>query len=130
MDSLLIFPESIYMYEVKNYQGDYYYDSDRFYKKPKLEISNPLIQLNRTASLLRQLLQSLGFHLHVEASVVFINPEFTLYQAPLNKPFIFPTQLNPYFKKLNKLSSTKLDHNHKLSMTHLLLYFPLMNVTS
>ena len=120
IDSLLITPDSIYMYEVKNYQGDFYYDSDRLYKKPKLEINNPLIQLNRTESLLRQLLQSLGFDLPVEASVVFINPEFTLYQAPLNTPLIFPTQLNPYFKKINKLSSTKLDQKHKILAEKLL----------
>ncbi len=113
IDSLLIFPESIYMYEIKNYQGDFYYESDRLYKKSKSEINNPLLQLNRAESLFRQLLQSLGLHLPVEASVVFINPEFTLYQAPLNTPFIYPTQLNSYFKKLNKHSSNKLDQRHK-----------------
>ncbi|PMC35452.1 nuclease [Bacillus sp. UMB0899] len=120
IDSLLISADSIYMHEVKNYQGDFYYDSDRLYKKQKSEINNPLIQLNRTESLLRQLLQSLGFHLPVEASVIFINPEFTLYQAPLNKPFIYPTQLNPYFRKLDKLSSTKLDQKRKMLAEKLL----------
>lgn len=113
IDSLLIFPETIYIYEVKNYQGNFYYDSDRLYKQPKSEVNNPLTQLNRTESLLRQLLQSLGFHLSVEASVVFIHPEFTLYQAPLNKPFIYPSQLKHYFKKLNKPTSLKLDQKHK-----------------
>ncbi|WP_346015032.1 nuclease-related domain-containing protein [Metabacillus halosaccharovorans] len=112
IDSLPIFPENIYIYEIKNYQGNFYYDSDRLYKQPKSEINNPLTQLNRTESLLRQLLQSLGFNLSVEASVVFIHPEFTLYQAPLNKPFIYPSQLNHYFKKLNKLNSLKLDQKH------------------
>ena len=105
IDSLLIFLKTIYIYEVKNYQGNFYYDSDRLYTQPKSEINNPLTQLNRTESLLRQLLQSLGFHQSVVASVVFIHPEFTLYQAPLSKPFIYPSLLNQYFKKLNKLTS-------------------------
>ena len=120
IDSLLIFAESIHLFEVKNYQGDFYYESDRFYKKPQSEINNPLNQLNRSESLFRQLLQSLGYHFPIEASIVFINPEFTLYQAPLTKPFIYPTQLNNHFKKLTNLSSTKLDHKHKLLAEKLL----------
>lgn len=113
IDSLIIFSESIYLFEVKNYEGDYFYESDRLYKKPRSEINNPLNQLSRSESLLRQLLQSLGSNLPLYASVVFINSEFTLYQTPLNKPFIFPTQLNRILKDLNTIPS-KLNGKHKL----------------
>jgi hypothetical protein len=61
---------------------------------------------------LRQLLLNLGFNPQIDASVVFINPNFTLYQAPLNKPFIFPTQLDQYWDKLNTKPS-KLNRKHK-----------------
>ena len=105
IDSLIIFSETIYLFEVKNYEGDYYYESDRIYNKSQSEINNPLHQLSRSESLLRQLLHNLGFNPPIAASVVFINPEFTLYQTPLNKPFIFPTQINRYFKKLNTIPS-------------------------
>ncbi|AZV45241.1 nuclease-related domain-containing protein [Peribacillus asahii] len=113
IDSLIITSEAIYFYEVKNYEGDYYYESDRIYKNPKFEIINPINQLSRSESLLRQLLHNLGFNLPINASVVFINPEFTLYQSPLNKPFIFPTQVNRYLNKLNKIS-LKLNEKHKM----------------
>jgi hypothetical protein len=113
IDSLVLISEGIYLFEVKNFEGDYVYESDRFYKKPKSEISNPLTQLSRSESLLRQLLQSLGFKISFNSSVVFINPEFTLYQAPLNKPLIFPTQVNSYLKKLDKIPS-KLNGGHKI----------------
>jgi len=113
IDSLIITSEAIYFYEVKNYEGDYYYESDRIYKNSKFEIINPINQLNRSESLLRQLLHSLGFNLPINTSVVFINPEFTLYQSPLNKPFIFPTQVNRYLNKLNKIS-LKLNEKHKM----------------
>ncbi len=86
IDSLIITSGTIYFFEIKNYESDYYYESDRFYKNPKTEITNPLHQLSRSELLLRQLIQSIGFNIPVSASVVFINPEFTLYQAPLNKP--------------------------------------------
>lgn len=120
IDSLVITSETIYLFEVKNYEGDYYYESDRLYKKLKSEINNPLYQLGRSESLLRQLLHNLGFHIPIEASIIFINPEFTLYQAPLDKPFIFPAQINRYLKKLNSIPS-KLNKKHKILADKLML---------
>ncbi|MFE8701986.1 nuclease-related domain-containing protein [Cytobacillus sp. FJAT-54145] len=113
IDSLIIFQETIFVFEVKNFEGDFYYSSDRIYTySKKQEISNPLNQLNRTDSLLRQLLQQIGYNATIQSSVIFINPEFTLYQAPLDKPFIFPTQVNKFIHKLNKISSS-LNETHK-----------------
>ncbi|WP_164214627.1 nuclease-related domain-containing protein [Virgibacillus sp. YIM 98842] len=112
IDSLIMMPENIYLYEVKNLEGDYYYQSDRLFKKPKREIVNPLIQVSRFETLLRQLIHSLGFNPQINASVVFINPEFTLYQAPMDKPFILPTQINRYLGNFDKKPS-KLTAKHK-----------------
>ncbi|MDC3415121.1 NERD domain-containing protein [Aquibacillus sp. 3ASR75-11] len=112
IDSLVIMSGTIQFYEVKNFEGDFIYESDKLYKNEKIEVSNPLNQLNRSESLLRQLIQSLGFNFSVKGSVVFINPEFTLYQSPLNRPFIFPTQINSYLNKLSS-SSSKLHGKHK-----------------
>ncbi|MBC5638487.1 NERD domain-containing protein [Ornithinibacillus sp. BX22] len=118
----LIIADRIYLYEVKNYDGDFYYDRDRIYRN-KLEIANPLTQLNRTETLLRQLLQTLGMNFTLHASVVFINPEFTMYHAPSDKPIIFPTQLKRHVKQLNTISS-RLTKKHlalakKLASLHL-----------
>ncbi len=112
IDSLIILSDTVYLFEIKNFDGDFYYESDRLFMKNKTEINNPLNQLNRCESLLRQLLQSLGFHSSINASVVFINPEFTLYQSPLNKPFIFPTQIQRFLHNLDK-SPSKLNVKHK-----------------
>jgi hypothetical protein len=112
IDTLIIFQEAISLFEVKNYEGDFYYQTERFYTKSGTEIKNPLLQLERCESLLRQLLQKLGFNIPIEANVVFINPEFTLYQAPLNEPIILPTQLNQLMKKLDK-NPSKLNARHR-----------------
>jgi hypothetical protein len=112
IDTLIISQETIYPIEVKNFEGNFYYESDSIQTLSNNEINNPLDQLKRINSLLRQLLQNIGFQIPIEGFVIFINPEFTLYQAPLNKPFIFPTQLNHFIKKLNHLPS-KLDGKHK-----------------
>jgi hypothetical protein len=113
IDTLIISQETIYPFEVKNYEGDYYYDSGSFYSKlSKEEIKNPLDQLKRSKLLLRHLLKNLGIYLPIEGYVTFVNPEFTLYQAPLNAPIIHPTQLNCLMKKLNEIPS-KLNGRHK-----------------
>jgi hypothetical protein len=101
----LIIADIIYLFEVKNLDGDYYYDKDQLYTKSNYEILNPTIQISRSESLLRQLLHPLGITSKINSSVVFINPEFTLYQAPLDKPFILPTQVKRYIGKFNKINS-------------------------
>lgn len=112
IDSLVITSETIYIYDVKNYEGDYFYELERLYKLPRTEYLNPLHQLNRSESLLRQLLQNLGIHFSIEAKVIFINSQFTLYQTPLSLPFIFPTQVNRYLNTLGTIPS-QLNNRHK-----------------
>lgn len=112
IDSLIIMNHGIHIFEIKNYSGDFYYESDRLFQKDRSEISNPLIQLQRTESLLRQLLLKLNSSIPIQSSVVFISHDFTLYQAPLNKPFIFPTQLKYFMNNLN-IQQTKLNEQHR-----------------
>lgn len=113
IDTLIIAQETIYPFEVKNYSGDYYYDSEGFHNKLSgNDISNPLDQIKRSKLLLRQLLQNLGYKIPVEPSVIFINPEFTLYQAPLNQPIIYPTQLNVFMRNFD-MTPAKLNDRHK-----------------
>jgi len=124
IDTLLIFLNRILFFEVKNYEGDYFLEGDKFYLLPKQELTNPLNQLNRTESLLRQFILNLGFDIKVDGILFFINPEFTLYQAPLNKPYILPTQIERYIKqlkddspkisrKMKKLADLIVTHHHE-----------------
>jgi ribosomal protein S27AE len=112
IDTLILAQDILYPFEVKNYSGNYYYDSEGFHKLSGSDITNPLDQIKRSKLLLRQLLQNLGFNIPVEPSVIFINPEFTLYQAPLNQPIIYPTQLNDFMKKFD-MTPSKLNDRHK-----------------
>ncbi len=114
IDTLLLKGSKIYLFEVKNFEGDFYLAKDRWYTIYDKEINDPLMQLERSKSLFRQLLYSLGYHDTIEAYLVFVNPEFTLYQSRLNAPIIYPNQLNKFLKKLN-------DNSTKQSSTHLQL---------
>ncbi|MBO0992848.1 nuclease-related domain-containing protein [Bacillus sp. SD088] len=113
IDVLLIFENTIYLIEVKYYEGDYYIDSDIWYTLTKKEIHHPILQLNRCVSLFRRLLQQSGVHLPVKEYVLFNHPEFTLYQADPELPIILPTQINRFKKHLDKIDS-KTNEKHLL----------------
>jgi hypothetical protein len=111
IDKIIITQNGIIIFEVKNFEDEYYVDGSKWFILPKKEIDNPLDQLNRSYSLLQRLLQSLGYNCTVDKHLVFVNPEFTLYHAPMNSSIILPTQLNRLVNKLN-MQSSKLNENH------------------
>ncbi len=116
IDSTLITQHSIIPFEIKNSDGNYYYQDNNFYScKTKSEIKNPLHQLDRIQTMLRKLLRKNGFSLHVEGYVVFINPEFYLYQAPLDEPIVYFPQLNNFIKELNSKPDVLNDSHRKLA---------------
>lgn len=112
VDTLIIYQDTIYLIDIKYFEGDYLYDGKNFQTTFGKIIKDPLNQLYRSKTLLLQLLQHLGFNLKIEALVVFNNQDFTLYNAPQNKPIILPTQLNRFMKKLEEKPS-KLNNSHK-----------------
>lgn len=119
IDSLLITNERIYLFEVKNYEGDYYIENDLWYSIKGNEIKDPLLQLKRSESLLRTFIQTLNLNFSIEAYLVFINPEFTLYQTPLNFPAIFHSQLNRFIQHINT-NSIKLQNKHTVLANYLI----------
>ncbi|WP_226644395.1 nuclease-related domain-containing protein [Mesobacillus subterraneus] len=120
IDKVIISGGLIHLLDVKYHEGDFYLESDKFFSvKSGREYKNPVIQLKRSETLFRQLLQNLKLNYLVQASVVFNNPEFTLYQAPMDLPIILPTQINRFLKEINDTPS-KLDENHKILANKLL----------
>ncbi|WP_138415266.1 nuclease-related domain-containing protein [Aquibacillus sediminis] len=121
IDSLLITQHKIYTFEIKNYQGDFYIEGERWYRMFGKEIKSPLIQLKRSESLLRQYLQQYDSNVPIESYLCFINPHFFLYHAKPEQPIIYYPQFKNFFNKLEK-SLMKLDSKQrnlaKLLMAH------------
>ncbi|MFB9826938.1 nuclease-related domain-containing protein [Lederbergia wuyishanensis] len=117
IDTQLISQNTIYLFDVKNYEGDFYIKEDRWYSiATGKEIQNPLTQLSRCSSLFRRYLQDLGINnFLVKEILIFINPEFTLYEAPRNQPIVLPTQLNRFLKMLESTTSQLGDNHYKLA---------------
>jgi hypothetical protein len=87
IDTLIISQGVIHLLDIKNFQGDWYLESDKLYSvTTRNEVKNPVDQLKRCVTLFNQLLQNHKQNYLVEASVIFINSEFSLYQAPMDQP--------------------------------------------
>jgi hypothetical protein len=113
IDALMITSDTVHIFEIKNFEGDYYYEDDKLYLTNKKEVTNPLPQLSRSETLLRQLLLHLGYHSPINGKVIFINSEFSLFQAPLGKPLILPTQVKRFLNRVNNTPS-KLNGKHRI----------------
>ncbi|WP_066296808.1 nuclease-related domain-containing protein [Bacillus sp. FJAT-29937] len=115
IDTLLASAEKILILEIKNFEGDFFIKNDKWYTLSKTEITNPLDQLKRSESLLRRLLLNLNFNIPIETCLIFVNPEFYLYQAQIDLPIIYPTQLNRFIKQLSKNPARFKDNHLKLA---------------
>src|SRR5690625_71649 len=103
IDCLILFPESIYMIEVKNYRGDFYLNNDKWFSAgSNSEIRNPLFQVERTEFLLSRWLRDLRVNLPVQSYVIFAHDEFWLYNAPMSLPIIYQPQLRRFVQSLNR----------------------------
>lgn len=53
IDTVMIYQSTVYLIDVKNYEGNYYYENGNFYIMSGDEIKNPLDQLKRSKNLFR-----------------------------------------------------------------------------
>lgn len=112
IDILLVGENTIYPLEVKNYEGNFVIQNDNWYAvSSQNEIRNPFHQVKRMEILLRNMLKLGSFNFTIEPYIIFVNPEFYLYQAPLDLPLVFPTQINRFTKKFK--TSFKINQRQK-----------------
>jgi hypothetical protein len=104
IDTCALSSKTIFNFEVKNFEGDYRVKNGNWISPAGEEKKDPLLQLKRTESLIRQYTQQLGFQCHVESYLIFINPEFYLYNPPDTQSIIFAPQLNRFMRKLQSRS--------------------------
>ncbi|WP_139376854.1 nuclease-related domain-containing protein [Halobacillus salinus] len=111
IDTFMITSEKNYLFEIKNYEGDFKYEADKFYRLPESELLNPLHQLQRAHALLAQLMP----HQMIESYLLFINPNFTLYQAPLHPSLVLPTQLDAFLLNIQSRLGPLTAKHHRLA---------------
>lgn len=115
IDSLIITPERICLFEIKNYSGDFTNIEGQFHTQHGKVVNHPSIQLQKSHTLLNKLLQEWDNQMHVDAHVVFVNPSFYLYQAKKSDPFLFHQQLPYYLNSLNGHKSVLKEQHRQLA---------------
>ncbi|GAA0323758.1 hypothetical protein GCM10008967_12840 [Bacillus carboniphilus] len=130
IDKILITQDTIDLFEIKNLEGDYYYEEERWLSSTKTEITNPLHQLRRGESLFKRIIPHIDTSFRFNAHLIFVNPEFHLYHSPHEPQIIYPTQLNRYLNTLQMRHSKINNKQRKLAnrLRSLCIKAPLKNV--
>lgn len=112
LDTLVITAKCLFVYEVKNFEGEYYYENEKLYfERTKKEVFDPQYQIKNAESALRQLVDQMGYNWNIKKLVVFINNDFTLFQAPRDSGIVLPGMLKSHFSMVNGISG-RLNQNH------------------
>lgn len=101
IDAMLITDKCLYVFEVKNYCGEYTFNGKELKTSNGYVVANPLDQLNRSVTLLTQLLKQWNISIALSGTVVFVNPSFTLYTKEAPEQIILPSQLDSFLKRLD-----------------------------
>lgn len=102
IDALIVLEDIFYLYEVKNYEGEYQKLPGQFRKLSGQEFICPSLQLLRTKKVLQQILSQWNEMYEIRPYVLFVNPGFTLFDAKISDPFILPTQISKHLGQLSK----------------------------
>lgn len=102
VDTIVIAGNTVYLFEVKNYEGEYYFEEGRFFFCNGEEYNSPLKQIEKIELAIRQLLRSWGSNFRIEYYVVFVNPSMGLTQMRRTDPIIMPHQLDRRFSTFRK----------------------------
>lgn len=102
IDSLIVTSDTIYLYEIKNYEGNYTSQSGQFRTDSGQDIVSPAGQLNRTTTVFKKLVSQWDHTITIVPNVVFVNSAFFLYEAKKEDPFIFLPQLLSHFNSINR----------------------------
>lgn len=114
LDFIVITSKVIHLYDVKNFDGIYYYENGHF-RSTKKKIYSPLTQLDRAYDVLDILLQQKNIQLPIVKKLVFVSPNFTLYGNRPDLPIILPSQLNQHFNDITHSSSELQDYHYQIT---------------
>lgn len=116
-DAIVVINEQIIIYEVKNYAGRYSYEDGVLLSDTGYSIQDPVGQVNRKKSYLHNFMRKNGYASIIQAYVVYINPDFYLYNLPPMDSITFLGQLERHFDDLAKTAHRVSLPNQKIAQT-------------
>lgn len=115
VDSLILTGDKVLLFEVKNYTGNFQFNSHHLLTFSGKEVGNPLNKLDETSTKMRQVLSKWNVNLTFDPALIFVNPAFTLYNAPTGSPIIFPTQIREHLSRMNQRTLPLSKKHHQLA---------------
>ncbi|WP_342488592.1 nuclease-related domain-containing protein [Cytobacillus sp. FSL W7-1323] len=116
VDALMVHQHHITFFEIKNFSGNFTIKDGHWYHSNK-EIKNPLIQIERNQTLIRQFVDQHHLQLTFDYLLVFVNPEFMLYDSKPRKKLILPPQIPNLIRNLSQMRHTPTIHHTKIIQT-------------
>ncbi|MFD2830218.1 nuclease-related domain-containing protein [Corticicoccus populi] len=96
IDSLLISGNRIYTFEIKNYSRDLIFGADDWHYLNHDVFKSPMTQVSRQNHELKLLLQKAPRNAEIFSSIVFINPNQTIYNLPHDKNILVRSNLKKF----------------------------------
>ncbi|MGP9041621.1 nuclease-related domain-containing protein [Cytobacillus kochii] len=128
IDALCLTPHKLIALELKNYSGDFLVQDTKWYSPTNKEIKNPHLQIQRNETLLHQFLTKHKLNIAFDYLLVFVHPEFMLYDRTKKQNVILPPQIPRLLRELNQIDiqhspfHTKIVHtflsHHKEEMNY------------
>lgn len=101
IDALVVFRNAIFVFEVKNYHGDYLFKDGDFYNTKYVDkVKSPLEQLDNTTILFKRLIKRVWYTMPIKSYVVFIGKDFHLYESPRDSNIIMRSQIKKFLNEL------------------------------
>lgn len=116
LDCTIIQQREIWHLEIKNFEGDFQLKDNALYSlNTKKEVKSPLNQLERSKFLFNQLLENNSHHFPINSHIIFVHPEFAIYQHQPNQLIVHPAQMIRFIKMLNSKPSKLSSYHYKLA---------------
>lgn len=77
-DSIIITDDQVTVNEIKNFQGDFHYSKDNWYRNGSLLEDDAFAQLRRAQGKLMKLSKNYGVNFKVASALIFINDDFRM----------------------------------------------------
>ncbi|WP_052254758.1 nuclease-related domain-containing protein [Salinicoccus sp. YB14-2] len=100
IDNIIIAGDRVLTFEVKNYNFDLKYGETHWTYINGRKFSDPLIQIRRQQNTLQELIEAFDLAVKVFSTIVFINPNQTIYNLPEHPEIIVRSNLLGKLKKV------------------------------
>lgn len=106
IDTVIVTSKGLYVYEIKNYKGEYVIeDGEMRMLRSSWMVFNPRTQLKNTETMVRILLEKHRIQMPVYAFVVFMHPNFVLYNMQPDQQILVPALFEGHLSELNQIKA-------------------------